>query len=273
MEDRPVTIRLLDPPLHEFLPHNPEEIRVLSEQIGIAYEKLTRKVTELREFNPMMGYRGCRLAVTYPEIAEMQTEAIITAAIELKKEKDMEIVPEIIIPFVGLEKEVAFVKKKIVATIEKCFEREDVTLKYLIGTMIEVPRAAITANEIAKEADFFVFGTNDLTQMTFGFSRDDTGKLIKDYRDKLIFEEDPFQTIDDGGVGKLVKMAVELGKSTKPNIKLGICGEHGGDPKTIEFCHNLGFNYVSCAPYRLPVARLAAAQAEVKAQLAEKHKL
>ncbi|MBN7772690.1 pyruvate, phosphate dikinase [Clostridium aminobutyricum] len=266
MEDRPVTIRLLDPPLHEFLPHTDEEIKLLSEQIHVPYEKLAKKVEDLHEFNPMLGHRGCRLAVTYPEIAEMQAEAIIMAAIELKKEKNMDIVPEIMIPLVGLEKELAYVKKTVVETIEKCFEREGIRLNYLIGTMIEVPRAALTADEIAKEAEFFSFGTNDLTQMTFGFSRDDTGKIIKEYRDKLVFEEDPFQTLDQVGVGKLVKMAVELGRATRANIKLGICGEHGGDPKTIEFCHSIGLNYVSCSPFRVPIARLAAAQAVVRSE-------
>lgn len=266
MEDRPVTIRLLDPPLHEFLPHTDEEIKLLSEQINVPYEKLAKKVEELHEFNPMLGHRGCRLAVTYPEIAEMQAEAIMMAAIELKKEKNMEIVPEIMIPLVGLERELAYVKKTVVETVEKCFEREGIRLNYLIGTMIEVPRAALTADEIAKEAEFFSFGTNDLTQMTFGFSRDDTGKIIKEYREKLVFEEDPFQTLDQVGVGKLVKMAVELGKSVRPNIKLGICGEHGGDPKTIEFCNSVGLNYVSCSPFRVPIARLAAAQAAVRSE-------
>lgn len=266
MEDRPVTIRLLDPPLHEFLPHTDEEIKLLSEQIHVPYEKLAKKVEDLHEFNPMLGHRGCRLAVTYPEIAEMQAEAIMMAAIELKKEKNMDIVPEIMIPLVGLEKELAFVKKTVVETVEKCFEREGIRLNYLIGTMIEVPRAALTADEIAKEAEFFSFGTNDLTQMTFGFSRDDTGKIIKEYREKLVFEEDPFQTLDQVGVGKLVKMAVELGKSVRPNIKLGICGEHGGDPRTIEFCNSVGLNYVSCSPFRVPIARLAAAQASVRSE-------
>lgn len=265
MGDRPVTIRLLDPPLHEFLPHTKDEIKLLSKQINVPYEKLAKAVEDLHEFNPMLGHRGCRLAVTYPEIAEMQAEAIIMAAIELKKEKNMVIIPEIMIPLVGLEKELAFVKKTVVETINKCFAREGMKIDYLIGTMIEVPRAALTADEIAKEAEFFSFGTNDLTQMTFGFSRDDTGKIIKDYRDKLIFEEDPFQTLDQKGVGKLVKMAVELGKETRPNIKLGICGEHGGDPKTVEYCHAIGLHYVSCSPFRVPIARLAAAQAVVKA--------
>jgi len=266
MEDRPVTIRLLDPPLHEFLPHSQYEIRELSEQIKVPYEKLTKKVEELHEFNPMLGHRGCRLAVTYPEIAEMQTEAIMMAAIELRREKKMEIVPEIMIPLVGLEKELSFVKKTVVETVEKIFERENIKFDYKVGTMIEIPRAALTADEIAKEAEFFSFGTNDLTQMTFGFSRDDTGKIIKEYRNKLIFEEDPFQTLDQDGVGQLVKMAVEKGRQTRANMKMGICGEHGGDPKTIEFCHNIGLDYVSCSPFRVPVARLAAAQAFVNTE-------
>ena len=265
MGDRPVTIRLLDPPLHEFLPHTEEEIKILSKQINIPYKKLANAVENLHEFNPMLGHRGCRLAVTYPEIAEMQAEAIIMAAIELKKEKDMVIIPEIMIPLVGLEKELAYVKKTVVETIDKCFAREGIKIDYLIGTMIEVPRAALTADEIAREAEFFSFGTNDLTQMTLGLSRDDAGEIIKDYREKLIFEEDPFQTLDQKGVGKLVEMAVELGKETRPNIKLGICGEHGGDPKTVEYCHTIGLHYVSCSPYRVPIARLAAAQAVVKA--------
>lgn len=266
MEDRPVTIRLLDPPLHEFLPHTEEEIKELSKQINVPYEKLSKKVQELHEFNPMLGHRGCRLAVTYPEIAEMQAEAIIMAAIELKKEKKMDISLEIMIPLVGLEKELAFVKQTVVDTIDRIFEREGMKLDYMVGTMIEIPRAAILADEIAKEAEFFSFGTNDLTQMAFGFSRDDTGNIIKEYRDKLIFEEDPFQTLDISGVGQLVKMAVEKGKQTRPNIKLGICGEHGGDPKTVVFCHEIGLNYVSCSPFRVPIARLAAAQAAVKAE-------
>jgi len=265
MGERPVTIRLLDPPLHEFLPQTEADIRALSEKIEVPYDRLAGKIAELHEFNPMLGHRGCRLAVTYPEIAEMQAEAIIMAAIELKKEKGMDIVPEIMIPLVGIDKELSFVKKTVVDTINKCFEREGVTVKYLVGTMIEVPRACLTAGEIAKEADFFSFGTNDLTQMAFGFSRDDTGNIIKEYRDKLVFEEDPFQTLDIDGVGKLLKMTVDLGKAVKPNIKLGICGEHGGDPKTVEFCHQIGLNYVSCSPFRVPIARLAAAQAVVNA--------
>ena len=264
MGDRPVTIRLLDPPLHEFIPHTDEELKELGKQINVPYEKLAKKAEELHEFNPMLGHRGCRLAVTYPEIAEMQAEAIIMAAIEVRREKDIDIVPEIMIPLVGLVKELADVKATVVKTVERVMEREGVKFDYLVGTMIEIPRAALTADEIAQEAEFFSFGTNDLTQMTFGFSRDDTGNIIKEYRDKNIFEDDPFQSIDQTGVGKLVKMAVELGKQTRPNIKLGICGEHGGDPKSIDFCNAVGLQYVSCSPFRVPIARLAAAQAAIK---------
>ena len=264
MGDRPVTIRLLDPPLHEFLPHTDEEIKALSEQIGVPYEKLAKKTQELHEFNPMLGHRGCRLAVTYPEIAEMQAEAIIRAAIEVRAEKGLDIIPEIMIPLVGMKSELADVKATVVKTVEAVMEREGVKFDYLIGTMIEIPRAALTADEIAEEAEFFSFGTNDLTQMTFGFSRDDTGKIIKEYREKGIFDDDPFQSIDQVGVGKLVKMAVELGKQTRPSIKLGICGEQGGDPKSIEFCNAVGLQYVSCSPFRVPIARLAAAQAAIK---------
>ena len=264
MEDRPVTISLLDPPLHEFIPHTDEELKELGEHINVPYEKLAKKAEELHEFNPMLGHRGCRLAVTYPEIAEMQAEAIIMAAIEVRKEKGFDIVPEIMIPLVGLVKELADVKATVVKTVEKVMEREGVKFDYMVGTMIEIPRAALTADEIAQEAEFFSFGTNDLTQMTFGFSRDDTGKIIKEYGDKGIFEDDPFQSIDQTGVGKLVKMAVELGKQTRPNIKLGICGEHGGEPKSIEFCNSVGLQYVSCSPFRVPIARLAAAQAAIK---------
>ena len=258
MGDRPVTIRLLDPPLHEFIPHTDEELHELGEQINVPYEKLAKKAEELHEFNPMLGHRGCRLAVTYPEIAEMQAEAIIMAAAEVRKEKGLDIIPEIMIPLVGNVKELACVKETVVKTAESVMEREGVKFDYMIGTMIEIPRAALTADEIAEEAEFFSFGTNDLTQMTLGFSRDDTGKIIKEYRDKGIFEDDPFQSIDQTGVGKLVKMAVELGKQTRPNIKLGICGEHGGDPKSIEFCNAVGLQYVSCSPFRVPIARLAA---------------
>ncbi len=264
MEDRPVTIRLLDPPLHEFLPHTDGEIKELAKQIDVPYEKLSKRVADLHEFNPMLGHRGCRLAITYPEIAEMQAEAIITAALELKKEKGMEIVPEIMIPLVGEVAELAFVKKVVVDTINRCFEKEGAEVKYLVGTMIEIPRAALTADAIAEEAEFFSFGTNDLTQMAFGFSRDDTGNIIKEYREVGIFEQDPFQTLDQVGVGQLVEMAVVKGKSKRDNIKLGICGEHGGDPKSIDFCHRIGLNYVSCSPFRVPTARLAAAQAAIR---------
>ena len=267
MEDRPVTIRTLDPPLHEFVPHTDEEIKVLADDFGLDFEKLKNRVNELNEFNPMLGHRGCRLTITYPEIAEMQGEAIIMAAIELKKEKGLEVTPEIMIPLVGNVKELAFVKKRVVDTIEKVFEREGESVNYIVGTMIEIPRAALTADEVATEADFFSFGTNDLTQMTLGFSRDDTGNIIREYEEKGIFEQDPFQTLDQTGVGQLVEMAVEKGRKTKSNIKLGICGEHGGDPASIEFCHRTGLDYVSCSPLRVPIARLAAAQAVVKEQM------
>ena len=264
MEERPVTIRLLDPPLHEFLPHTEKETRELAEQTGISYEKLSHKAAELHEFNPMLGHRGCRLAVSFPEIAEMQTEAIIRAAIEVSKEKNINIVPEIMIPLVIDKAETANVKATIVETADRIIEEAGVEMKYMVGTMIEMPRAAITADEIAEEAEFFSFGTNDLTQLTYGFSRDDTGDLIKEYVEKKVLPEDPFQSLDQKGVGKLVKMAVELGKKTRPNIKLGICGEHGGNPKSIEFCHRVGLNYVSCSPFRVPIARLSAAQAAIK---------
>ena len=264
MEDKPVTIRLLDPPLHEFLPQTEEDTRELAAHTGIPYEKLAQTASELHEFNPMLGHRGCRLAVTYPEIAEMQTRAIMEAAIEVAAEKGVDIVPEIMIPLVGSKAEIADVKATVVKAADACKEEAGSQMKYHIGTMIEVPRAALTADEIAEEAEFFSFGTNDLTQMTFGFSRDDTGKLIKEYVDKGILPDDPFQTIDQEGVGLLVKMAVEKGRQTRPNIKLGICGEHGGDPRSIEFCHRTGLDYVSCSPYRVPIARIAAAQAALK---------
>jgi pyruvate,orthophosphate dikinase len=264
MEDKPVTIRLLDPPLHEFLPQTEEDTRELAAHTGIPYEKLAQAASELHEFNPMLGHRGCRLAVTYPEIAEMQTRAIMEAAIEVSAEKGVDIVPEIMIPLVGSKAEIADVKATVVKTADVCREEAGGQMKYHIGTMIEVPRAALTADEIAEEAEFFSFGTNDLTQMTFGFSRDDTGKLIKEYVDKGILPDDPFQTIDQDGVGLLVQMAVEKGRQTRPNIKLGICGEHGGDPRSIEFCHRTGLDYVSCSPYRVPIARIAAAQAAIK---------
>lgn len=264
MEDRPVNIRLLDPPLHEFLPSTEKEINDLAQQMGISPEKLRDKVTELKEFNPMLGHRGCRLAVTYPEIAKMQTEAIITAAMEVKEEKNIDIEPEIMIPLVGIDRELAFVRATVEETISEIFKKTGKEIGYQIGTMIEIPRAALTADEIAEEAEFFSFGTNDLTQMTFGFSRDDTGKILKEYTDKNILKSDPFMSIDTTGVGKLMEMAIELGKKTRPNIKLGICGEHGGEPASVEYCYRIGLNYVSCSPYRVPIARLAAAQAVIR---------
>ena len=266
MEGRPVTIRLLDPPLHEFLPHEDSEVRALAVDMGLDYEELKATVESLKEFNPMLGHRGCRLAITYPEIAEMQTRAIIEAAVEVREEKGYNILPEIMIPLVGEVKELKYVKDVVVKTAEAVLKEKGVKIEYKVGTMIEVPRAALTADEIATEAEFFSFGTNDLTQMTFGFSRDDAAKFLDDYYDKRIFESDPFARVDQAGVGKLIKMAVELGRATRPDIKLGICGEHGGDPSTIEFCHSVGLDYVSCSPYRVPIARLAAAQAVVKQQ-------
>ncbi|HID0816445.1 pyruvate, phosphate dikinase [Clostridium botulinum] len=264
MAEKPVTVRLLDPPLHEFLPKDDEDIIELSKEMEVSFEELKNTVLSLHEFNPMMGHRGCRLTVSYPEMAEMQTTAIIEAAIEVTRNKGIKIKPEIMIPLIGEIKEMAYVKSIVVETADKILERENVEMEYQVGTMIEIPRAALTADEIAKEAEFFSFGTNDLTQMTFGFSRDDAGKFLNSYYDKKIYEFDPFQRIDQTGVGKLVEMAVKLGKQIRPDIKLGICGEHGGDPSSIEFCHNVGLNYVSCSPFRVPVARLAAAQAQIK---------
>ena len=264
LEGRPATIRFLDPPLHEFVPHSDEEIRELAGQMSLDFEELKATVEGLHEFNPMLGHRGCRLAVTYPEIAEMQTRAVIEAAIEVKNEKGYDIVPEIMIPLVGEVKELKFVKDIVDSTAKAVMNEKGITIEYHVGTMIEIPRAALTADEIAKEAEFFSFGTNDLTQMTFGFSRDDAGKFLNDYYERKIYEQDPFAKLDQVGVGQLVKMAAEKGRATRPNIKLGICGEHGGDPSSIEFCHNVGLNYVSCSPFRVPLARLAAAQAQVK---------
>jgi pyruvate,orthophosphate dikinase len=264
MEYRPVTIRFLDPPLHEFLPHEDEDIRGLAKEMGLSFEELKLTVESLHEFNPMMGHRGCRLAVSYPEIAEMQTRAVIEAAIDVKERKGYDVVPEIMIPLVGEVKELKYVKDIVVSTAKRVMEEKGVTLEYKVGTMIEIPRAALLADEIAKEAEFFSFGTNDLTQMTFGFSRDDAGSFLKHYYEKKIYESDPFAKLDQNGVGKLVKMAAELGKTIRPDIKLGICGEHGGDPSSVEFCHGVGLNYVSCSPFRVPLARLAAAQAQVK---------
>ncbi len=263
MKGYPVTIRFLDPPLHEFVPHEDEDIRALAKEMGMTFEELKSVVEGLHEFNPMMGHRGCRLDVTYPEIAEMQTRAVIEAAINVNKE-GMNVVPEIMIPLVGEVKELKYVKDIVTKTADAIIKEAGVDLKYHVGTMIEIPRAALTADEIAKEAEFFSFGTNDLTQMTFGFSRDDAGKFLNDYYEKKIYEFDPFAKLDQVGVGKLVKMAVDLGKQTRPDIKLGICGEHGGNPPTVEFCHNIGLTYVSCSPFRVPIARLAAAQAAIK---------
>ena len=264
MGDRPVTIRFLDPPLHEFVPHKDSEIQALAKEMGLKFEDLKKTIDELHEMNPMLGHRGCRLSITYPEIAEMQTQAVIEAAIEINTKKGGNIVPEIMIPLVGDVKELKYVKNVVTKTAEKVMASHGVKVDFMVGTMIEIPRAAITADEIAQEAEFFSFGTNDLTQMTFGFSRDDAGKFLEEYYSRKIFESDPFAKLDQTGVGKLVELAIQNGKKTRPNIKLGICGEHGGDPSTIEFCHNVGLNYVSCSPFRVPIARLAAAQANIK---------
>ena len=258
-----VTIRYLDPPLHEFLPHTDEEIKPLAESLGVSFETLKNRVISLKEFNPMMGHRGCRLAVTYPEIAEMQTRAVIEAAINVNKE-GFNVEPEIMIPLVGEEKELKYVKDIVCKVADEIIKESGVELKYHVGTMIEIPRAALTADKIAEQAEFFSFGTNDLTQMTYGFSRDDAAKFLKDYYDKQIFEQDPFAKIDQVGVGKLIEMAVKLGKSTRPDIHLGICGEHGGEASSVDFCHRVGLDYVSCSPFRVPVARLAAAQAQIR---------
>ncbi|MDR1754255.1 MAG: pyruvate, phosphate dikinase, partial [Eubacterium sp.] len=259
----PVTIRFLDPPLHEFLPTGEDDISALAKTMGKTSDDIKAIITSLHEFNPMMGHRGCRLAVTYPEIAAMQTRAVIKAAINVNK-RGMKVVPEIMIPLIGEIKELQFVKNVVVETADKLIKDSGTDLKYMVGTMIEIPRAALTADEIAKEAEFFSFGTNDLTQMTFGFSRDDAGKFLDAYYEKNIYESDPFAKLDQTGVGKLVEMSVTLGRKTRPNIKLGICGEHGGDPSTVAFCHKVGLDYVSCSPFRVPIARLAAAQAAIK---------
>ena len=264
MEGCPVTIRFLDPPLHEFLPTKEEDIKEIADELGITVARLHEVIASLHEFNPMMGHRGCRLAVSYPEIAEMQTTAVINAAINVTKKGQYKITPHIMIPLVGEVKELKFVKDVVVATADKIIKESGIDMKYEVGTMIEIPRAALTADEIATEAEFFSFGTNDLTQMTFGFSRDDAGKFLDYYYENKIYESDPFAHIDQKGVGKLVKMAAELGRSTRPDLKLGICGEHGGDPTSVEFCHKVGLDYVSCSPYRVPIARLAAAQAAIK---------
>ena len=263
MEGKPVTIRFLDPPLHEFVPTDEKDIEALAKDMNLSVEEVRSTCSELHEFNPMMGHRGCRLSVTYPEIARMQTRAVIEAAIEVSKEKGFEIVPEIMVPLVGDKKELKFVKDVIVETAEKVKAEKNSNLVYHIGTMIEIPRAALLANEIAEEAEFFSFGTNDLTQMTFGFSRDDAGKFLVDYYKSKIYESDPFAKLDQNGVGQLIEMAVTKGRSQRPNLKIGICGEHGGDPSSVAFCHKVGMDYVSCSPFRVPIARLAAAQAAI----------
>ena len=265
MEGCPVTIRFLDPPLHEFVPTEEADIKLLAEDLGKSVADIKAIIAGLHEFNPMMGHRGCRLAVTYPEIAAMQTRAVIKAALAVQaRHPEWTMVPEIMIPLVGEVKELKYVKNVVVSTADEIIKAANSDMKYKVGTMIEIPRAALTADEIAKEAEFFSFGTNDLTQMTFGFSRDDAGKFLSYYYDKKIYESDPFAHLDQNGVGKLVAMAAKLGKETRPDIHLGICGEHGGDPTSVEFCHKVGLNYVSCSPYRVPIARLAAAQAAIK---------
>lgn len=263
MHDLPVTVRTLDPPLHEFLPHEDENQQEMADEMGITLEEVKAKVDSLHEFNPMLGHRGCRLGITYPEITEMQARAILEAACQLTKE-GVKVFPEIMIPLIGTKAELANQKKVVTETAEKVMEEQNVKVNYLVGTMIEIPRAALTANEVAEEAQFFSFGTNDLTQMAFGYSRDDAGKFLKEYLDRGILEEDPFQVLDQNGVGILVEMAVQKGRSTKPDLKIGICGEHGGEPKSVAFCHRIGMNYVSCSPYRVPIARLAAAQEAIR---------
>jgi pyruvate,orthophosphate dikinase len=264
MKGLPVKIRLLDPPLHEFVPKEDKDIEALAKEMDLSFDKLKEKIESLHEFNPMMGHRGCRLGITYPEIGEMQVRAIISAAAELIKEKNAKIVPEIMIPLIGEVEELKWLKAKLIPVIEETMKSYGVKFKYEIGTMIEIPRAALTADEIAKEAEFFSFGTNDLTQMTYGFSRDDAGKFLKDYLREKIIVEDPFKSVDQMGVGKLMEMSIKLGRGVNPKLHVGICGEQGGDPDTVKFCHKIGLNYVSCSPYRVPIARLAAAQAAVE---------
>ena len=266
MEGRPVTIRFLDPPLHEFVPTDEKDIEDLAKDMNLTVEEVKATCDALHEFNPMMGHRGCRLSVTYPEIARMQTRAVMEAAIEVKEEKGYDVVPEIMIPLVGDKKELKYVKEVVVDVAEAVKKEKNSDIKYHVGTMIEIPRAALLANEVAEEAEFFSFGTNDLTQMTFGFSRDDAGKFLTSYYKSKIYESDPFAKLDQNGVGQLVKMAAEKGRATRPDLKLGICGEHGGDPSSVEFCHKVGLNYVSCSPFRVPIARLAAAQAAINSK-------
>ena len=270
MGGRPVTIRLLDPPLHEFLPTDQADIMALATDMNMTYDELSNRIRTLHEINPMMGHRGCRLTVTYPEIGEMQTRAIIEAAIRVKKETGQNVTPEIMIPLVGDLKELKFVKDIITATADPIIKKSGVKLTYLVGTMIEVPRAALVAGKLAREAEFFSFGTNDLTQMTYGFSRDDAGKFLETYFEKNVFDSDPFARLDQEGVGELMKIAVARGRKTRPDIKLGICGEHGGDPASVDFCYNIGLDYVSCSPYRVPIARLAAAHAKINADARKK---
>ncbi|MDR2611261.1 MAG: pyruvate, phosphate dikinase, partial [Clostridiales Family XIII bacterium] len=266
MDALPVTIRLLDPPLHEFLPTEEGDIAALAQEMNMSVQDLKDVISSLHEFNPMMGHRGCRLDVTYPEIGEMQTRAIIEAAINVKKKHpDWDLVPEIMIPLVGAKKELQYVKSIVTQTADAIIAEAGIDLKYLVGTMIEIPRAAVTADEIAEEAEFFSFGTNDLTQMTFGFSRDDAGAFLDSYYEKKIYENDPFARLDQDGVGKLITTAVELGRRTRPDIKLGVCGEHGGDPSSVDFFYRAGLAYVSCSPFRVPIARLAAAQSAINA--------
>ncbi|MDO5784907.1 MAG: pyruvate, phosphate dikinase [Eubacteriales bacterium] len=264
LDGRPMTVRYLDPPLHEFVPTDPEDIKALAEDMGMTPEQVQQKCDDLHEFNPMMGHRGCRLAVTYPEIAKMQTRAVMEAAIEVQEETGKTITPEIMIPLVGDKKELKYVKDVVVAVAEQVKAEKNSDMQYHIGTMIEIPRAALMADEIAEEAEFFSFGTNDLTQMTFGFSRDDAGKFLDSYYSSKIYESDPFARLDQNGVGQLIQLAAQKGKATRPDIKLGICGEHGGDPSSVAFCHKVGLNYVSCSPFRVPIARLAAAQAAIE---------
>jgi len=269
MKGLPATIRTLDPPLHEFLPHTEREMKDLANKMGITYEKVQAKVDSLHEANPMLGHRGCRLGIYYPEITEMQARAIFEAACEVKK-KGINVKPEVMIPLVGHVNELKLQKDVVVKTAEEVFKKNKMKLDYMVGTMIEIPRAAITADEIAEEAEFFSFGTNDLTQTTLGMSRDDAGKFLKDYVEKEIYAFDPFQRIDEGGVGKLMQIGVNLGRGTRPNLKVGICGEHGGEPNSVEFCHRIGLNYVSCSPYRVTIAKLAAARAVIKEKEAAK---
>ena len=264
LEGRPMTVRYLDPPLHEFVPTDPADIQALADDMGMTAEEVQSRCDALHEFNPMMGHRGCRLAVTYPEIAKMQTRAVMEAAIEVQQETGTEITPEIMIPLVGDKKELKYVKDVVVEAAEQVKAEKGSEMKYHIGTMIEIPRAALLADEIAEEAEFFSFGTNDLTQMTFGFSRDDAGKFLDAYYQAKIYESDPFARLDQNGVGRLIQTAAERGRSTRPGIKMGICGEHGGDPSSVAFCHQVGLNYVSCSPFRVPIARLAAAQAALQ---------